>query len=64
MVGVNMLAMNHGNLPECSWDSPLTEANAMDADDHLQDCPHFVFSCRYVMVSNVLAFAPSVACRV
>ena len=41
--------MNHGNLPECSWGSPLTEAGAVDADGHLQDCPHFVFSCRYVM---------------
>ena len=61
--GANMLAMNHGDLPECLWDSLLTEANAMDADGHLQDCPHFVLPCRYVVVSNVLALAPSVACR-
>jgi hypothetical protein len=34
----------------------------MDTDDYLQDCPHFVFSCRYVVVSNVLAFALPVVC--
>jgi hypothetical protein len=48
-------------LPECSWDSPLTEVNAVDADGHLQDFPHFVFSRRNVVVSNVPAFALPVA---
>jgi hypothetical protein len=33
-----MLATPRGNLPECSWDSPLIEADAVDADGLLQYC--------------------------